>query len=193
MLQGFDHPIFRWTTFPQMGTSRVEQKSPARRSCQENFVGNGKSAKAFPQQSYAESVWTVPHRAVPHTPLASFHFRIAGTSDLQNRTLGRQRLGGASLSHLPSSKRQKTSSSDEKAGADGSRSSTAGHYNCASRTRHQPNLPGGEEKDQRVTCINLPMRYHNRSPGCQQLNLPGGNRTCADHEAVISVFEVVSS
>ena len=116
MLQGFDHPIFRWTTFPQMGTSRVEQKSPARRSCQENFVGNGKSAKAFPQQSYAEAFWTVPHRAVPHTPLASFHFRIAGTSDLQNRTLGRQRLGGASLSHLPSGKSRRPAALTRKRG-----------------------------------------------------------------------------
>ena len=106
----------------------------------------------------AEPCWTVPHIACRSDP-ASFHFRIAGTSDRQNPTLGRRRLGMHRFHIFRLSKGQKTGSSDEKAGAEGSRSPTAWHYNGASSTRLSPTSQR-EENDQRGTSINLPRRYH---------------------------------
>ena len=73
------------------------------------------------------------------------------------------------LSPLPSSKGQETSSLTTKRGQRAQGNSKTLRLRQHARLQH--NLP---EEERTVTSIIKQMRYHYQTPGCQQLNLPGG-------------------
>ena len=142
---------------------------------------NPKGGKAFLQQSG----YGVAGDCTPQSRAASPRSRLLRTSPASVSGSPKHRPSGAD-SRSPSAqeitfhichpvKGRRPASLARKQRAEGCRTPTAEHCS-ASRTRHQPNLPGGEETDPRVTSNNLPLRYHNRAPGCQQPTPPGGTR-----------------
>ena len=75
--------------------------------------------------------------------------------------------------HIPTSKGKEASSSGEKAKGR-RRQDTSRQRRSASRVRHLPNLPGGENQTRGSLIIISPSRRQNLPPDCQQANLPGG-------------------